>query len=142
MFVDHKSMLTGMISSAGIYTIDAIFHRGVRGGHMECDVETIAIPAEELFHDLPIRGQDYKFEKVADGVYYATSGSGSNNVVIVNEQDVPLADDGTTPAATRAFLDDITKLGSAITPPPENLSWVAEESSPSAGRACLCFRAV
>jgi hypothetical protein len=63
---------------------------------MECDVETIAIPAEELFHDLPIRGQDYKFEKVADGVYYATGGSGSNNVVIVNEQDVPLVDDGTT----------------------------------------------
>jgi cyclase len=53
------------------------------------------------------QGKTYKFEKVADGVYYATGGSGSNNVVIVNDQDVLLVDDGTTPAAARAFLDDI-----------------------------------
>jgi len=53
------------------------------------------------------QGKTYKFEKVADGVYYATGGFGSNNVVIVNDQDVLLVDDGTTPAAARAFLDDI-----------------------------------
>jgi cyclase len=56
------------------------------------------------------QGKTYKFEKVADGVYYATGGFGSNNVVIVNDQDVLVVDDGTTPAAARAFLDDIKKI--------------------------------
>src|SRR5580693_3823759 len=54
-----------------------------------------------------IQGKSYKFEKVAEGVYYATGGVGSNNVVIVNDRDVVLVDDGTTPAAARAFLEDI-----------------------------------
>ena len=53
------------------------------------------------------QGKSYKFEKIADGVYYATGGFGSNNVVIVNDQDVLVVDDGTTPAAARAFADDI-----------------------------------
>ena len=57
-----------------------------------------------------IQGKTYKFEKVADGVYYATGGFGSNNVVIVNDLDVLLVDDGTTPAAARAFLDDIKTI--------------------------------
>src|SRR5947199_10809807 len=56
------------------------------------------------------QGKTYKFERVVDGVYYATGGFGSNNVVIVNDQDVLLVDDGTTPAAARAFLDDIKKI--------------------------------
>src|SRR5881227_934091 len=68
--------------------------------------------AEDAF---PVtQGKAYKFEKVADGVYYASGGAGSNNVVIVNDQDVVLVDDGTTPAAARAFIEDI-KL---ITPKP------------------------
>ncbi len=59
-----------------------------------------------------VQGKSYKFEKVAEGVYYATAlprtnGNGSNNVVIVNERDLVLVDDGTTPAAARAFLEDI-----------------------------------
>jgi cyclase len=58
------------------------------------------------------QGKTYKFEKVAEGVYYATGGSGSNNVVIVNDQDVVLVDDGTTPAAARAFLEDIKTITS------------------------------
>jgi cyclase len=53
------------------------------------------------------QGKTYKFEKIADGIYYATGGAGSNNVVIVNDADVMLVDDGTTPAAARAFLEDI-----------------------------------
>jgi cyclase len=58
--------------------------------------------------DFPaIQGKAYKFEKVAEGVYYATGGVGSNNVVIVNDRDVVLVDDGTTPAGARAFLEDI-----------------------------------
>jgi glyoxylase-like metal-dependent hydrolase (beta-lactamase superfamily II) len=58
------------------------------------------------------QGKTYKFEKIADGVYYATGGFGSNNVVIVNDQDVLLVDDGTTPAAARAFLADIKTITS------------------------------
>jgi cyclase len=53
------------------------------------------------------QGKTYKFEKITDGVYYATGGAGSNNVVIVNDTDVLLVDDGTTPAAARTFLEDI-----------------------------------
>jgi hypothetical protein len=34
-----------------------------------------------------VQGKTYKFEKIAEGVYYATGGFGSNNVVIVNEND-------------------------------------------------------
>ena len=54
-----------------------------------------------------IQGKNFKFEKIADGVYYATGGFGSNNPVIVNEHDVLLVDDGTTPAAARALLADL-----------------------------------
>jgi glyoxylase-like metal-dependent hydrolase (beta-lactamase superfamily II) len=56
------------------------------------------------------QGKVYKFEKAGDGIYYATGGPGSNNVVIVNDQDVFLVDDGTTPAAARALLADIKLL--------------------------------
>ncbi len=56
------------------------------------------------------QGKMYKFEKIADGVYYATGGGGSNNTVIINDRDVLLVDDGTTPAAARAFLQDIKIL--------------------------------
>lgn len=52
-----------------------------------------------------IQGKTYKFEKIADSVYYATGAS--NNPVIVNEHDVLLVDDGTTPAAARALLADL-----------------------------------
>jgi glyoxylase-like metal-dependent hydrolase (beta-lactamase superfamily II) len=57
-----------------------------------------------------IQGKTYKFEKIADGVYYATGGFGSNNVVVVNDQDVLVVDTGTTPAAARAFVADIRML--------------------------------
>ena len=53
------------------------------------------------------QGKAYKFERVAEGVYYATGGVGSNNVVIVNDRAVVLVDDGTTPAAARTLLEDI-----------------------------------
>src|SRR5258708_5043126 len=56
------------------------------------------------------QGKLYKFEKVADGVYYATGGVGGNSTVIVNDQDVVLVDDGTTPATARALLADIKML--------------------------------
>src|ERR1041384_720223 len=56
-------------------------------------------------------GKAYRFEKIAEGVYYATAtGSmvtGSNNVVIVGSRDALVVDTGTTPAAARAFIEDL-----------------------------------
>jgi cyclase len=56
-------------------------------------------------------GKVYQFDKIADGVYYATSNgpmaTGGNHPIIVNENDVFLVDDGTTPAAARALLEDL-----------------------------------
>jgi cyclase len=70
-----------------------------------------------------VLGKHYQFEKIADGVYYATAqvgginyqfGSnpflGSNNVVIINDDDVLVVDTGTTPMAAHAFVDDIKLL--------------------------------
>ena len=62
-------------------------------------------PAPEL------TGKAYRFEKIAEGVYYATAtGSmvtGSNNVAIIGSRDVLVVDTGTTPAAARAFVEDL-----------------------------------
>src|SRR5262252_5327137 len=59
-------------------------------------------------------GKAYKFEKIADGVYYATAtGSmvtGSNNVLIVGDRDVLVVDTGTSPAAARAFIEDAKRI--------------------------------
>lgn len=56
-------------------------------------------------------GKVYAFEKIADGVYYTTSGSlmatGGNHTIIVGDRDVFLVDAGTTPAAARALLEDM-----------------------------------
>jgi cyclase len=55
-----------------------------------------------------VSGQVYKFEKIADGIYYVPShGFGSNDVVIVNDDDVVLVDTADTPAATRQLLADL-----------------------------------
>jgi cyclase len=58
-----------------------------------------------------VTGKAYKFEQITDGVYYATAtGSmvtGSNNEVIIGGRDVMVVDTGTTPAAARAFLEDL-----------------------------------
>jgi hypothetical protein len=66
----------------------------------------------------------YGFEKFADGVYFARStpaiSSAANVAVIVNDREVLLVDNGTTPAATRALLQDlktITDTRDALTPP-------------------------
>jgi cyclase len=54
-----------------------------------------------------IQGKTYKFEKVGDGVYYATGGVGGNHPIIVNDNDVMLVDDGTNPATARELLKDL-----------------------------------
>jgi glyoxylase-like metal-dependent hydrolase (beta-lactamase superfamily II) len=74
----------------------------------------LAAQAQPVTQNYPVtQGSSYKFEKIADGVYYATGtvpGLGSNNVVIVNDADVLIVDTGTSPAAARAFVEDIKKL--------------------------------
>jgi len=56
-------------------------------------------------------GRAYKFERIADGVYYATSAgtmaTGSNNVVIVGDDSLLVVDTGTSPAAARAMVEDV-----------------------------------
>ncbi len=58
-----------------------------------------------------INGKVYNFEKITDGVYYATSTSamatGGNHPIFVGDRDVFLVDAGTTPAAARALLEDL-----------------------------------
>jgi glyoxylase-like metal-dependent hydrolase (beta-lactamase superfamily II) len=58
-----------------------------------------------------INGKVYAFEKIADGVYYSTSGSlmatGGNHTIIVGDRDVFLVDAGATAAAGRALLEDM-----------------------------------
>ena len=40
-------------------------------------------------------------------MYYATDGVGGNHPIIVNDNDVMLVDDGTTPATARELLEDL-----------------------------------
>jgi cyclase len=58
-----------------------------------------------------VTGKVYAFEKIADGVYYATSSSpmatGGNHPIFIGDHDVFLVDAGTTPAAARALLQDL-----------------------------------
>lgn len=59
-----------------------------------------------------ITGKVYAFEKIADGIYYATSNggptnTGGNHPIFVGDHDVFLVDAGTTPAAARALLEDL-----------------------------------
>jgi len=79
-----------------------------------CAAPYLAAQAQPVTQNYPVvQGAAYKFEKIADGVYYATGtvpGLGSNNVVIVNDTDVLIVDTGTSPAAARAFVEDIKKL--------------------------------
>src|SRR5688572_19475980 len=56
----------------------------------------------------------YRFEKFADGVYFARAtsaiSSAANVPVIVNDREVMIVDNGTTPAATRALLQDLKTI--------------------------------
>ncbi len=55
-----------------------------------------------------------RFEKIADGVYYATStGSmsvGANSCIVVNDKDVFVLDPGESPATARALVEDIKTI--------------------------------
>jgi glyoxylase-like metal-dependent hydrolase (beta-lactamase superfamily II) len=60
------------------------------------------------------KGKVFNFEKITDGIYYATATgamiTGSNDVVIVNDNDVLLVDAGITPAVARALVQDVKLL--------------------------------
>src|SRR6266446_6521774 len=79
-----------------------------------CAAPCLTAQAQPVTQSYPVvQGNAYKFEQIADGVYYATvtrPGLGSNNVVVVNDTDVLIVDAGTSPAAARAFVEDIKKL--------------------------------
>jgi cyclase len=79
-----------------------------------CVAPWLTAQAQPVTQSYPVvQGNAYKFEKIADGVYYATvtrPGLGSNNVVVVNDTDVLVVDAGTSPAAARAFVEDVKKL--------------------------------
>src|SRR5271167_3925280 len=79
-----------------------------------CAALCVTAQAQPATQTYPVvQGDAYKFEKIADGVYYATvaaPGLGSNNVVVINDTDVLVVDAGTSPAAARAFVEDIKKL--------------------------------
>ncbi len=55
-----------------------------------------------------------RFEKIADGVYYATStGSmsvGANSCIVVNDNDVFLLDPGESPTTARALVEEIKTI--------------------------------
>jgi glyoxylase-like metal-dependent hydrolase (beta-lactamase superfamily II) len=56
----------------------------------------------------------YNFEKITDGIYYATgTGSmltGGNHPIIINDRDVLLVDDGNTPAVGRELLRELKRI--------------------------------
>src|SRR4051812_22204733 len=54
-----------------------------------------------------VKGAEYTIEKWADGVYFATGGTGSQSCVVVNDRDVLLFDVGTTPGGARALMQDV-----------------------------------
>jgi glyoxylase-like metal-dependent hydrolase (beta-lactamase superfamily II) len=62
----------------------------------------------------PLVSGAHKFEKIADGIYYATTSGtmqvGANSPVIVGESETLIVDSGTSPAAGRALVQDVKAL--------------------------------
>ena len=79
-----------------------------------CAAPCLTAQAQPVTQTYPVvQGSAYKFENIADGVYYASvtrPGLGSNNVVVVNDRDVLIVDTGTSPEAARTFVNDVKKL--------------------------------
>ena len=62
----------------------------------------------------PIVSGAHRFEKVADGIYYATASGtmnvGANSAVIVNDDETLVVDSETSPAAGQAIVDDVKAI--------------------------------
>src|SRR5262245_14642961 len=56
----------------------------------------------------------HRFEKVADGIYYATASGtmnvGANSAIIVSDEDALVVDSETSPAAGRAIVQDVKAI--------------------------------
>jgi glyoxylase-like metal-dependent hydrolase (beta-lactamase superfamily II) len=64
--------------------------------------------------DAPIVSGAHRFEKVADGIYYATASGtmnvGANSPIIVTDQEAVVIDSEITPAAGRALAADVKAI--------------------------------
>ncbi len=62
----------------------------------------------------PVVSGAHRFEKVADGVYYATASGtmnvGANSPILVNDQEAIVIDSEITPAAARALVADLKAI--------------------------------
>ena len=62
----------------------------------------------------PLVSGAHRFEKIAEGIYYATSSGtmqvGANSPVFVNDTDAVIIDSETSPAAGRALVQDVTAI--------------------------------
>jgi cyclase len=62
----------------------------------------------------PIVSGAHRFEKVADGIFYATSAGtmqiGANSPVFITDTEAIVVDSGTSPAAGRALMQDVKAL--------------------------------
>jgi glyoxylase-like metal-dependent hydrolase (beta-lactamase superfamily II) len=62
----------------------------------------------------PIASGAHRFEKVAEGIYYATSSGimnvGANSPIIINDDEALIVDSSITPAAARAMVADIKAI--------------------------------
>src|SRR6266566_1508244 len=87
------------------------------------------------------KGKVFNFEKITDGVYYATATgamiTGSNDVVIVNDNDVLLVDAGITPAVARALVQDVKLLtAKPVRWLTRTFTMTTPTATPSSGRRC------
>lgn len=62
----------------------------------------------------PLVSGAHRFEKVAEGIYYATASGtlqvGANSPVFVNDNEALIIDSGTSPAAGRALIQDVKAI--------------------------------
>src|SRR5689334_18455897 len=62
----------------------------------------------------PIVSGAHRFEKIADGIFYATSAGtmqlGANSPVFVTDTEALIIDSGTSPAAGRALIQDVKAI--------------------------------
>src|SRR5215471_7402766 len=97
-------------------------HRHLRGGGMRLTVAVAlgaVLPVSLLVTGRaqtggPIVSGAHRFEKVADGVYYATAAGtmnvGANSPILVNEREAIVIDSEITPAAARALAADLKAI--------------------------------
>jgi cyclase len=98
-----KSMRMAVVVALGFSVLSSVVAVAQRGQGRGGEAASSPYPV--------VTGKAYRFEKVADGVYYATSAgtmvTGSNNILVVGDRDALVVDTGTSPAAARAMIEDV-----------------------------------